>query len=114
MSNVVKLPSGATATFRDPKTLKVRDRRAIMIAAGDDTLSKIERGLNMKDALIAALVSEWSFDLLPPSVKLASLDELDLADYDALSDEAEKAMPILYPTLGGGDDQNSPLDNSTV
>jgi hypothetical protein len=39
MSNVVKLPSGATATFKDAKTLKVRDRRAIMIAAGDALLS---------------------------------------------------------------------------
>ena len=113
MSNVVKLPSGATATFKDAKTLKVRDRRAIMIAAGDETLSAIERGLNMKDALIAALVAEWSFDLLPPSVKRESLDELDIADYDALSVEADKAMPILYPSADSAD-KNSPLEDLTA
>lgn len=109
MSNVVKLPSGATATFRDAKTLKVKDRRTIMVAAGDETLSTIERGLNMKDALIAVLIEEWSFDLLPPSVKRESLDELSIEDYDALSAEADKAMPILYPS-NDSNEANNPLD----
>jgi hypothetical protein len=113
MSNVIKLPSGASVTLRDVKTLKHKDRRAITIAAGDDTLSKVERGLNMKDALLSLLIEEWSLDLLPPSVRPDSLGELDLADYDALSEEGEKAMAVLYPNKDT-DDVNSPLDNSNV
>lgn len=112
MSKIINLPSGATATIRDAKTLKVKDRRAIMLAAGDDSLSQIERGLNMKDAIIAAIVEEWSFDLLPPSVKRESLDELDIADYDLLSEEADKAMTVLYPTSDKS--ANSPLEESNA
>ena len=33
MSKVVKLPSGATATLKDPKSLKVKDRKRVLKAS---------------------------------------------------------------------------------
>jgi hypothetical protein len=63
--------------------------------------------------LLSLLIEEWSLDLLPPSVRPDSLGELDLADYDALSVEGEKAMAVLYPD-NSKDDVNSPLDSSNV
>jgi hypothetical protein len=58
------------------------------------TRSKRREGLlqamSIIDGLIAILVEEWSFDMLPPAVSIKSLEELTMADYDALSAEASK------------------------
>jgi len=32
----ITLPSGATATFRDPATLRVKDRKKVLRAANDE------------------------------------------------------------------------------
>ena len=37
MLKVIKLPSGNTVTLRDPKTLKVKDRRKMIEAANEQT-----------------------------------------------------------------------------
>jgi len=46
------------------------------------------------------LVDEWSFDLIIPSVKIDSLDELEVNDYDALVEATADAQKILFPSLG--------------
>lgn len=97
MSKIINLPSGATATIKDPRALKQKDRKRTMVETnGTPTLAT---GMAMMDNLIAVLVEEWSFDLIIPSIKIESLDELDTADYDALQDEAEAALPLLWPRL---------------
>jgi hypothetical protein len=101
LSKIVNLPSGATATIRDPKTLKQKDRAKLYVT--DTTTSDVANGVKVMDNLIAVLIEEWSFDLIPPSVKIESLGELSIADYDALQAEAEKAMPVLFPSLHTGD-----------
>jgi hypothetical protein len=98
-SKVITLPSGTKVTLRDPKELKQKDRVRIYASNGDESKSQLERGVSMIDTLIAVLVSEWEFDLLPPSVKIDSLGELSINDYDALQEEAEAAMPVLFPKL---------------
>ena len=97
MSKLVTLPSGATATMRDPKTLKQKDRAAIYADASNE--STIKSGMTIMDRLIGVLVEEWSFDLIPPNVKIESLGELEIPDYDALQQIAEDAMPLLWPKL---------------
>ena len=85
MSKKLTLPSGATVTFRDPKTLRVKDRRRLMTTV-DGVEGDLAKALALSDALISMLVQDWSFDLIIPSAKLESLDELEMADYDYLVD----------------------------
>lgn len=98
MSKQIKLPSGASVTLRDPKTFKVKDRKRIM-KASDVEGGDLTKALALSDALIALLVEDWSFELLIPSVKADSLDELDPVDYDALVDLTKEAQTHLFPNL---------------
>jgi hypothetical protein len=95
MSKKITLPSGATVTLRDPKTLKQKDRKKIYVD-GDVT---IKTGLAMMENIIAALIEEWSFELTLPSISLDSLGELELEDYDVLETHAKEVMPVLFPAL---------------
>ena len=97
MATKVTLPSGATATLRDASELRVKDRKKIYANANNQ--EGILQALSFTDGLIACLVTEWSFDLLPPAVRIESLDELEMADYDTLAEEASKAQDILFPKL---------------
>ena len=96
MSRIINLPSGNTATLRDPKTLKQKDRAKLY---EEDVDGSVKSGMAMMGRLISVLVEEWSFDLLLPSIKLEMLGELSIADYDALTEEAEGAMSVLFPAL---------------
>jgi hypothetical protein len=96
MSKIVNLPSGETATLRDPKSLKQKDRAKLYEV---DVDGSVKSGMAMMDRLVATLIEEWSFDLILPSIKLEMLGELSIADYDALSAEAEGAMGVLFPSL---------------
>ena len=98
MSKKLTLPSGATVTFRDPKTLRVKDRRRLMTTV-DGVEGDLAKALALSDALISMLVEDWSFDLIIPSIKLESLDELEMADYDYLVEETKDAQKYLYPSL---------------
>lgn len=110
MSKTISLPSGATATLRDPQTFKQKDRRKLY--ASMDGTSTVENGVNMFDNLIALLVEEWTLDLVPPTIKIDSLGELSIADYDALQAEAKDAMTVLFPQLQEqSDDPKAPTDN---
>jgi hypothetical protein len=112
----ITLPSGATATFRDPATLRVKDRKKVLRAANGE--EGLMQALSIVDGLIAILIEEWSFDMLLPSIKVSVLDELTMADYDALSEEAGKAQAILFPGLTESDksanDPDSPFENSNA
>jgi hypothetical protein len=99
MSKEVKLPSGATVKLKDPSTLRVKDRKRV-IRASESTEGELSKALALGDALIAMLIEEWSFDLIPPSIKIESLDELTMADYDALVEHTKDAQKYLFPSLG--------------
>ena len=57
MSEVIKLPSGNTATMRDPKGLKQGDRKKIMVIAGKSD-NAIETGLAIVDTLLGILIAD--------------------------------------------------------
>lgn len=108
MNKIVKLPSGETVTIIDAKGLTHGDRKKILAATRDKAdFSVAERGFAMNDALLAIIITEWSFDLIPPNVKAESLDKLSPADYDALSAEADVAMGILFPGLSKTDETDA-------
>lgn len=96
--NVLKLPSGGWAKFKDPTTLRVKDRKKVLKNASKED-EGLMQALSIVDGLIAILVEEWSFDFPIPSVKISFLEELTMADYDALAEEAGKAQKVLFPQL---------------
>lgn len=116
MSKKVTLPSGATVTLRDPKALRVKDRKRLIRATEMTEGGDLTKALAMGDALIAMLVEDWSFDLIPPAVQIESLDELETADYDFLVEQTKDAQKFLFPNLSdtpeNAADADSPFDES--
>jgi hypothetical protein len=98
MSKQIALPSGATATLRDPSSLKQKDRAKLYDGLEGDVTS-ISSGMQIVTRLISILVEDWSFELIIPSVKEESLGELSIADFDFLSEQAQGAMSVLFPQL---------------
>jgi len=108
MSKKITLPSGATVTLKDPKMLRVKDRKAVLksseVEGGDLT-----RAMALGDALIAMMIEDWSIDLPIPSIKIESLGELEMRDYDALVDETKEAQKYLFPSLSDSvENENDP------
>lgn len=93
----IKLPSGVKVTLKDVADIKHRDRKKLYAGVSDE-LSTFERGYIIMDNLLSIAVTEWSLDLLPPSVKRESIDELSPEDYDALSAAAQPILDALFPT----------------
>jgi hypothetical protein len=114
MSTKVSLPSGAIVTLKDPSLLRVKDRKNVM-KAGENITGDISKALALGDTIIAMLVEEWTFDLIIPSVKIESLDELEIADYDALVEATSEAQKSLFPALAKNEkneaDPKAPTDN---
>ena len=98
MANTIKLPSGNTVSLKDTSALKVGDRKKV-IRATDKQEGDLSKAMALGDALIAMMIEEWSFDLILPSVRLESLDELSMADYDALTEATKGAQNSLFPSL---------------
>jgi len=111
----ITLPSGATVELRDPTTLRVKDRKKVYRAANGE--EGIMQAISLVDGLIAILVDSWSLDLIIPSIKLESLDELEMADYDFLAKEAEAVQSTLFPALTKSEasqaDSESPFEKSS-
>jgi len=117
MANKITLPSGATVTLRDPLSIKYKDRKRVVRASESET-GELSKALALGDALIAVMIEDWSFDLMIPSVKIESLDELTPSDYDALVKATQEASEYLFPRVQDTDenkaDADSPLDNSNA
>jgi hypothetical protein len=115
--NKVTLPSGATVTLKDPTTIKYKDRKRVVRASESET-GELSKALALGDALIAVMIEDWSFDLIIPSIKIESLDELTPGDYDALVKATQKASEYLFPAVQDNDENkanpDSPLDNSNA
>lgn len=103
MSKQIKLPSGNTVKLKDPKELRVKDRKRV-IKTTDSYEGDLSKAMALGEALVAMLIEEWSFDLLIPSVKIESLEELEMADYDFLVEQTKEAQKALFPSLTESDD----------
>jgi hypothetical protein len=98
MANTIKLPSGNTVSLKDTSALKVGDRIRLNKAT-DQEEGDLAKAMGLGDALIAMMIEEWSFDLILPSIRMESLDELSMADYDALTEATKGAQNSLFPSL---------------
>lgn len=102
MSKEITLPSGNTVKLRDPKTLLKKDRDKVTeIASHAD--NELMRASLIQDGLVSISVLEWSFDLIPPSVRIASLGELTPGDFDALLKACEGAAEYLFPDFSASE-----------
>lgn len=107
--NTLKLPSGGWAKFKDASTLRVKDRKKVLKNANNQ--EGLLQAMSLVDGLIAILVEEWSFEMPIPSIRLAALEELTMADYDALAEEASKAQKILFPRLSETEESKADVDS---
>jgi hypothetical protein len=112
MSKKINLPSGATVTIKDASDLKVKDRNRIMRAGDSDKPS--EKGIAIGNALLSAIIEDWSYDLIVPSIKEESIEELPIKDYVELMKQTEDLTKDLFPDLADTDknklNPDSPLD----
>lgn len=97
----ITLPSGATVELKERSQFKQKDRAFIykFIKNNDSLDVSLGDVSEILTAVIACQVSSWSLDLLPPSLKIESLGELSIEDYDALAAEAEKVLDVFFPNL---------------
>jgi hypothetical protein len=98
MSKKITLPSSATVTLKDPKLLRVKDRKAVLKSSETEG-GELTRAMALGDALIAMMIIDWSLDLPIPSIKIDSLGELEMRDYDALVEETKEVQAYLFPSL---------------
>ena len=110
MSKEITLPSGNTVKLRDPETLLKKDRDKVIAIANEQEGAM--QAIALQDGLIAISVIEWSFDLIPPSIKITSLGELTPRDYQTLANEASKAQEYLFPNLDEGNADNPKADTA--
>lgn len=90
----VTLPGNQWAEIRTPDSLKRGDQRAVnaAVTVGLDKDAQLSIGVEdvMRAALIARLVTAWSFDLPTPASNPDVLDDLGLDTYNALVDATEE------------------------
>lgn len=112
MSNTVKLPSGATVELKNPEHLLKRDRDKVL--ANANGADGVMQAIALQDGIIAVSVLNWSFDLIPPSIRISSLDELNPRDYEALIKATQPAQEFLFPNFDAGatDDPKATTANS--
>lgn len=112
----IELPSGGWAVFKDPTTLRVKDRKKVLRNASQE--EGLLQAMSLIEGLIAILVEEWSFEFPIPSIRIATLEDLTMADYDMLAEEAGKAQKVLFPALAKTEesekDVDSPFGNSNA
>lgn len=102
MNKTITLPSGATVELRDPEELLKKDRDKILAWANEH--EGVMRAVAIQDGVIAASIVSWSFDLIPPSVKMTSLGELKPKDYTALIQATEDTLDYLFADFGVSED----------
>lgn len=98
MSKKVTLPSGVTVTLKDASKIRYGDRKRLYKSI-DIEGSDLVKAMAMNDSLIAMLIEEWSLKSPVPAINADSIDELEIADYDALVEHTKEAQKALFPNL---------------
>ena len=114
-TKIILPKSRAEVTLRDATEMRHKDRKKVWASLSEQDNALIQ-SLDMTEGLIAFLVKDWTLDLILPSIRISSLGELEIADYDALAIEANKAQEILFPNFAktpeNESNPDSPLDES--
>ena len=106
MNKTLTLPSGATVELKDPATLLKKDRDKVLEMAGN-AANETMQAVAIQDGIIAVSVLSWTLDLIPPSIRLASLGELTPRDYNALLGATAEAQMHLFPNLNATEENTN-------
>jgi hypothetical protein len=99
MSKLLKLPSGNTVTVKEAQDYTLKDRKFVLRDLNQNDLDNISDMMEVLERVIIVSIEEWSFDLIPPSIKPESLDTLKLDDMDVLNRFAKDSLTTLMPNL---------------
>jgi hypothetical protein len=105
------------------ENLKARDRmaaqNAISIEFDEEGGRKMHAGIQdvMRNALLAQIITAWSYEGIPiPSIwggADAILDNVDLDDYNTLSEAVQPLLEkVSFTSSGGSADPNRPKPSS--
>jgi hypothetical protein len=106
----VTLPSGGWAELKDPRSVRAKHRRAALDSMNMERLQNPTPGisLDMLDGLMLMIIERWHLpyrsDSVSPSTDPEALGELELPDYDTLSEHMEPARKLLFPQPASVDD----------
>lgn len=103
----VDLPSGATAHFRDPKTLTRRQRDVAqkeMLAQGEATPTP-SQAFEVTDTLVSVLVESWSYEY---PVSREAIADMPALDSDTLMIEVSQRIPEYWLQIGPTPDPKAP------
>jgi hypothetical protein len=119
----IPLPSGGWAILRDPKTMRSRDKKNLLrgVKGKPDADNPVGFAVDLTDALITYMITEWHIpyggDWAIPALCIAFdpqtggavvLDDLEIPDYDALTDAVKPAQELLFPDPVTPDDHDKP------
>lgn len=108
------LPSGGWAEIRDVGGIRAKHRKRVMDQLNIDRMQSrtIGSGLDVIEGLILMMVDKWSVpylsDVARPIEQPASIGELTIPDYDALTEAMEPARKVLFPEPVTVDDHKKP------
>ena len=98
MEKLITLPkSGALVTFRDPDTLRQKDREQMWTFLDTESPSQVIRLNSALKGLMAVMVKSWTLEDILPSIMPSSLGELATADYDAIAGACQEWIDLLNP-----------------
>ena len=110
----LSLPSGGWAEIREPYGIRAKHRKRVMDQLNITRMQSgtVGAGLDVIEGLRLMMVDKWSVPYLPdvarPIEAPASLGELEIPDYDALSTAMEPARKVLFPDPVTVDDHKKP------
>jgi hypothetical protein len=109
------LPSGGWVTFRDPATLRAKDRdRVLANIVAEDTKHLLALVNDMSKAVAAMLIDAWQVPYLDhlrpdggslplPRDQVWLLGELTIPDEDAILAAVKPAVSIIFPGTTAAD-----------
>lgn len=110
----VDLPSGGWAELADPRKIRAKHRKRVMDQLNVERMKAGVGGIafDMTDGLILMMIEKWHVPYLPgidrPLDDPSSVDELEIPDYDTLTDKLEPAQAMLFPRPATVDDAKRP------
>jgi hypothetical protein len=98
----VELPEGQWAEIRGPETLRRKDEKAVLrtstLVIDPDTRTAIVNGANdqdMEDAMLARVITEWSFPIPLPCADPESLGQLTLEQAHVLAGAVKPHLELI-------------------
>ena len=112
----IDLPLGGWAEIADARQIRAKHRKRLMDRLNIDRMQQRTLGLGFDiiESLMLLMVDKWSIPYAPLQDSASPLStpdligELEIPDYDALSNALEPARQILFPDPVSVDDAGKP------